>query len=265
MQALSASRVQAYLLCPLKYRFEHVDRLPKPWRAAALAFGTSIHAAIEWFHRELLAGRTVTLEAVLKMFDADWYAQNIEPLVFGQSESKSSLAEKGRAMLERYMEARASHVPARVEERFEIPLVDPKTGEDLGFVVHGVIDLVEEDGTVVDFKTAARTPDLGGVGRHLQLSMYALAVFIRSRSIPKLRLDVLVKTKVPRLDRYETLRSLDDLAWTARLFEGVGQAIAAERFFPNPSWLCAECEYFAHCQAWRGNALRRHEAIEAVP
>ena len=29
-------------------------------------------------------------------------------------------------------------------------------------------------------------------------------------------------------------------------------AIQTEHFFPNPSWRCTECEYFAHCQQWRG-------------
>jgi putative RecB family exonuclease len=264
MEVLSVSRVQTYLLCPLKYRFQYVDKVPRPWRAAALAFGTSIHAAIEWFHRELAAGRTVTADAVRQVFDADWYAQNVEPLVFSRNDTKTSLGEKGCEMLERYVEARRSLAPRRTEERFEVPLVDPKTGEDLGFMLHGIIDLMEEDGTVVDIKTATRAPDLGGVGRHLQLSTYGLAVFLQSCTIPNLRLDVLTKTKVPRLERFETTRTLDELAWTAQLLGSVGQAIVTRHFFPSPSWLCGECEYFAHCQTWRGTLAVETEAIEVT-
>jgi hypothetical protein len=43
-----------------------------------------------------------------------------------------------------------------------------------------------------------------------------------------------------------------DLSWTARLIREVSVAIETEHFFPNPSWRCTECEFFAHCQAWRG-------------
>jgi putative RecB family exonuclease len=49
-RTLSISQIQSYLLCPLKYRFQYVDRIPKPWRAASLSFGSSVHSAIEWFH-----------------------------------------------------------------------------------------------------------------------------------------------------------------------------------------------------------------------
>jgi putative RecB family exonuclease len=248
----SLSQVQAYLGCPLKYRFQYVDKLPKPWRASALAFGSSVHAAVEWFHRERLAGRIPDLTDILKVFDADWYAQNLEPLVFSERESKDSLAEKGRAMLQLYAESANGMKPVAVEQRFELDLADPETGEVLDVRLRGVIDLVEEGETVVDLKTAARTLEQGGLERHLQLSTYALAFFLLYGVIPKLRLDLLLKTSKPRLERHETTRTLEDLGWTARLIQQVALAVQTEHFFPNPSWRCSECEYFAHCQRWRG-------------
>ena len=58
LRVLSVSQVNAYLGCPLKYRFQYVEKIPRPWRPAAMAFGTSVHAAVEWFHNERLADRT---------------------------------------------------------------------------------------------------------------------------------------------------------------------------------------------------------------
>jgi len=248
----SVSQVQAYLGCPLKYRFQYVDKIPKPWRACALAFGSSVHAAVEWFHKERLAGRTADLTEVLKIFDADWYAQNLEPLVFSERESKDSLAEKGRAMLQLYVESTNGVKPVAVEQPFELDLADPETGELLDVRLRGVVDLVEEGETLVDLKTAARTLEQGGLERHLQLSTYALAFFLLHGTIPKLRLDMLLKTTKPRLERHETTRTIEDLGWTARLIAATERAIVTEQFFPSPSWRCSECEYFAHCQAWRG-------------
>ena len=251
-RTISVSQVNAYLGCPLKYRFQYVDKIPRPWRVAAMAFGTSVHAAVEWFHRERLAGRSSDLAYVLKVFDADWYAQNVEPLVFPERESKDSLAEKGRAMLQLYMESTNGTKPVAVEQFFELDLADPETGEVLDVRLRGIIDLVEEGATLVDLKTAGRTLEQGGLERHLQLSTYALAFFLQHGAIPKLRLDMLLKTVKPRLERHPTTRSIEDLGWTARLIREVSLAIETEHFFPNPSWRCTECEYFAHCQQWRG-------------
>ncbi len=251
-RVFSISQVNTYLGCPLKYRFQYVDKIPRPWRVAAMAFGTSVHAAVEWFHKERLAGRSPELTQVLQVFDADWYAQNTEPLVFSDRESREGLAEKGRAMLQLYVESTNGTKPVAVEQPFELDLVDPETGEVLDVRLRGVVDLVEEGDVLVDLKTAGRTLESGGLDRHLQLSTYALAFLLLRGQIPKLRLDMLLKTTKPRLERHETTRSLEDLGWTARLIREVSLAIETEHFFPNPSWRCTECEYFAHCQQWRG-------------
>jgi len=251
VEPISISRVQSYLACPLKYKFEHVDKIPKPWRAAALAFGSSVHAAIEWFQKERIAGRTPVLPAVLSVFSADWYAQNLEPLVFGDRDSKESLAEKGRELVQLYVE-QAGKVPTVVEAPFEVELFDPVTGEVLDVILRGRFDLLEEGEVLVDAKTAARTLDDRGIQQHLQLSAYALAYLLLYQRIPKLRLDQLLKTKQPRIEKRETARTVEDLAWTAQLIRRVAGSIAAGHFYPNPSWRCSECEYFAHCQRWRG-------------
>lgn len=251
-RVISISQVNTYLGCPLKYRFQYVDRIPRPWRVAAMAFGTSVHAAVEWLHKERLAGRSPELTDVLKVFDADWYAQNVEPLVFSERESREGLAEKGRAMLQLYVESATGVKPVAVEQPFELDLADPETGEVLEVRLRGVIDLVEEGDVLVDLKTAGRTLESGGLERHLQLSTYALAFLLLRGRMPKLRLDMLLKTAKPRLERHETTRSVEDLSWTARLIREVSLAIETEHFFPNPSWRCTECEYYAHCQQWRG-------------
>src|SRR2546426_106438 len=217
----SLSQIQTYLGCPLKYRFQYIDQIPRPWRAAAMAFGTSVHAAVEWFHKERLAGRSPELTQVLQVFDADWYAQNVEPLVFSERESKDSLAEKGRAMLQLYVESTNGTKPVAVEQPFELDLADPETGEVLDVRLRGIIDLVEEGETLVDLKTAGRTLESGGLERHLQLSTYALAFFLLHGTIPKLRLDMLLKTTKPRLERHPTTRSVQSPSWTGHLIREV--------------------------------------------
>jgi putative RecB family exonuclease len=252
MPPLSISRVTTYLGCPLKYRFQYEDQLPRPWRVAAIAFGTSVHAAIEWFHRERMDGRSPSVEEALSVFEADWFAQNVEPLVFSDKEDAESLKAKGLALLTSYLVLMETVQPKAIEAPFVLPLVDPVTGEDLDVTLRGTIDLVEEGDTLVDVKTAGRMPENGGLERHLQLSTYALVFYLLHGVIPALRLDILLKLKSPRIEQLPTTRSLPDLAWTARLIASTARAIEQGHFYPNPSWRCSECEFYAACQAWRG-------------
>lgn len=55
------------------------------------------------------------------------------------------------------------------------------------------------------------------------------------RTIVKLRIDALLKTKVSRLERYETVRT-PATSPGQQLIAGVARAIDDEQFFPNPSW-----------------------------
>ncbi len=173
-------------------------------------------------------------------------------MVFTGTETKDEFQSKGRAMLQLYVEAEHAPEAVAVEEWFELDLADPETGEDLSVRLRGIIDLIEENDTVVELKTAARALPPGDLERHLQLSTYALVYLLQHQVVPKLRVDMLLKTKTPKLERFTTSRTTADLAWTARLIERTARAIEAGHFYPNPSWRCTECEYFAHCQSWRG-------------
>jgi hypothetical protein len=44
-RTISVSQVNAYLACPLKYRFQYVDRIPRPWRVKVCDSQLEIEAA----------------------------------------------------------------------------------------------------------------------------------------------------------------------------------------------------------------------------
>ena len=58
---------------------------------------------------------------------------------------------------------------------FQIPLVNHETGEILDLPLRGVIDLIEADGALVEFKTPQRTPPADAIADNLQLTAYAYA------------------------------------------------------------------------------------------
>jgi CRISPR/Cas system-associated exonuclease Cas4 (RecB family) len=56
--------------------------------------------------------------------------------------------------------------------------------------------------------------------------------------------------KEPRLDIYYTTRTAADRRRLAKLISQVLKGIEAGVFFPNPSWMCSDCQYAQACVKW---------------
>ena len=103
MDHLSASQMNLYFQCGLKYKFQYVDRLPKPWKASGLVFGSAMQSAISWFHKNELAGRSVPMEKLYSIFNADWYSQKVESVIrFKENETETAHLLLGRELLNLY-------------------------------------------------------------------------------------------------------------------------------------------------------------------
>jgi putative RecB family exonuclease len=251
MDYLSSSRINLYLMCPLKYRFNYVDKLPKPFKPSALAFGSAIHSAINWYHKQEMNGNGVTLDKLCKIFDADWYVQKTEgDIRFKDSESAVELSALGKAMLGLYFqnpvkEVKGSEVP------FTVPLVDPATGKGPGINLEGFFDLIESDDTIVEFKTSAQTMYQDSVDEHLQLTAYSYAYEMLNRRPPKLlKIVNFVKNKKPKMVVFETARDESDHKRFYELAMQVLEGINREVYFPRQSFMCGDCEYAGPCREW---------------
>jgi len=250
---LSASQIQSYLDCSLRYKYSYIDRLPKPFRPSGLALGSAIHAAVEWLHRKWSAQEEVTLESVWEIFEADWYAQSVEPILFKYGEIDEDVLNLGRNLLSVYFNEAPRDGVLKIELPFQLPLTNMDTGESLEVPLVGVIDKIEENDVVVDLKTWSRMISDDDLAANLQLTAYAYAYWVMYRRIPRLRLDVLMKTKKPRFEQLETKRTEADCVVFYNLSKEVLNSIKKGVFLPNPSWKCRDCEYRQVCWFWQKN------------
>jgi putative RecB family exonuclease len=256
-EALSASSIQLYLTCSLKWRFQYIDRLPRFTLSANQAFGTAIHAALNWLHKERKKGRTPALAEMLQVFDADWYAQtqtegNLK-VQFDDDGDASLLAYKGKELLMQYY-----HLPSgqirESEMHFTLPLVNPTTGEVLDVPLRGFIDLVEDD-AIVEFKAPQRAPPIADLPENIQLTTYSYAYEkLFGRPPREIRKVSLVRTKNPKIETQITSRDRRDYERLFHLGREVIKGIRAAVFIPNRGcWLCNDCEYDQDCREWSGN------------
>ncbi len=254
MEYLSSSRINLYLNCSLKYKFNYIDKLPKPFKSSALIFGSAIHSAISWLHKEEMNGNGVTLEKLYKIFDADWYVQKYDDEIrFKDGEMEMNLLSQGRQILDLYFnspikEVKGSEVP------FTVPLKDPANGKHLGLNLEGFFDLIEEGDTIVEFKTSAQTMYQGDVDNHLQLSAYSYAYERLYGRPPKLlKIINFTKHKKPKMLVFETWRDEADHKRFFSLASQVLEGIKNQVFFPRQNFMCRDCEYAGPCRDWGRN------------
>lgn len=246
---LSSSQINLYLQCSLKYKFQYIDQIPKPFTSSGLAFGSVIHSAISWLHNERMAKNGVSLERLYRIFDADWYSQKVDTDIrYKNGESEMKLTVMAKDMLRMYYQEPVKEVKG-TDVSFTVPLINLKTSEDLGINLEGFIDMIEEDDTIVEFKTSAQS--MNDIDGHLQLTAYSYAFEVLHQRPPKLlKLINFVKTKKPKMITLETKRDRSDYQ---RFFHIAGQVlkgIQTQIFFPRQSFMCKDCEYEGNCRAW---------------
>jgi len=258
-EALSASSIQLYLTCSLKWRFQYLDRLPRLTASVNQAFGIAMHAALNWLHKARKDNRNPPLAEVLQVFDADWYAQTQTEgnltVHFDDVSDATLLAHKGKELLTQYYHQPAGQVRDS-EVWFTLPLVNPATGEVLDVPLRGAIDLIETDDVIVEFKAPQKAPPITALPDDIQVTTYAYAYEKLFGKLPReIRKISFVRTKVPRVDPPQiTGRDHQDFERLFHLGREVVKGVRAGVFLPSRGcWLCNDCEYDQDCREWCGN------------
>ncbi len=237
--ALSASDIQTYRSCPLRYKFARVLRIPTE-QTIHQRFGIAVHQVLERYHRE---GGT-TLAQLLELLDTGWRRAG-----FGQEGVDGELFEKALTALTVY-HARLhgqSSEPVWFERSFSFRLGPHH--------LRGRVDRVDRLGEgaeveyeLIDYKTS-RPKTAEQLQDDVQLSLYALAAR-EDWNLPSSRQAyyyVLDDVRVP------VPRSEQDADLVRELVLGAGAGIMAQDFEPTPSpSACGICDYRIVCPAAEG-------------
>ncbi len=230
---LSASDIQTYRSCPLRYKYARVLRVPTE-QTLPQRFGIAVHQVLERYH----TSGASTLAELMELLQTAWRRGG-----FGDSQKERELHEKARVALTRYHERLRGHQegePAWFERSFSFTLGPHQ--------VRGRVDRVDElpDGSheLIDYKTG-RPKDAAQLGEDVQLSLYALAA----------REDW--GLQAPRLAYYYVLddqkvpvppRAQGDEEWIREVVIEVAEGILAQQFEPTPApTVCAMCDFRTLC------------------
>lgn len=270
----SFSSVSQYMKCPLQYYFERVLKLPRKTKSDALVLGSAVHSALADYHRKLQAGEPVQPHQIHASYLAAWEEQASRGRVVAAGEKS---VEDGRNLGIALVDVYLNEPPPLNIEAVERPMLSPiadSRGDYLEKPVLVVADLItrRDDGTlqVGELKTSGRAYSESEVATSLQPTFYANALYERTGEEPAVEYAILVKTKTPKIQRIEAVRTVSDYQRLGDLIGVVERAVAAEIFFPQESPMnCAGCSYFRECREWTGGRVRdevpRIEIEEAVP
>jgi putative RecB family exonuclease len=159
---------------------------------------------------------------------------------------------QGEALLKVFYETVYQDPPVviGVEVPFTLGIPDPTTGEILEEALVGALDLVvreEEKHVVGEHKTAAKKWSKDQIKNDGQLSAYKLVARKLGLGEVGLRLQVLTKTKKPKMIVENTDRTDRDEREFLETVVGVLRAIDAQVFYPIRSSMCGGCAFQRRC------------------
>jgi superfamily I DNA/RNA helicase/RecB family exonuclease len=248
--ALSASDIDLYRTCPLKYKFARVFAIPQE-PTINQRFGILIHQVLDRFHTEALhadnhpppdgmphEGRRFqgSLDRLLALFEAGWRRTG-----FGSSDDELQYRDRAVAALARYHERhlRSEATPVWLERSFAFSIGPHR--------LRGRVDRVDRlpDGgyELIDYKTGERrvTSD-----EDVQLALYRLG----AREAWEVDARVGSYWYVLEDERVEVPPAPDDAERVERTVLQVGTGIEGQDFEPRPSYeICSWCDYRLICPA----------------
>ncbi len=235
--SLSASDLDLYLTCPLKYKFARVFGIPQE-PTINQRFGILIHNVLERFHKEPSGGGEDDLERLMALFEAGWRRTG-----FGTSDDELQFRDRAREALRLYCEREggAEGEPVWLERKFDITIG--------GHHVRGRVDRVDRlpDGEheLIDYKTGQRKSE-SDLERDLQLALYRLA----AREAWDIEASHGSYYYVLDAEKVAAPTKPDDAERVERTVLEVGAGILGQDFEPRPSpAVCSWCDYRLICPA----------------
>jgi CRISPR/Cas system-associated exonuclease Cas4 (RecB family) len=190
--------------------------------------------------RKLTSGRDMEAAEAREVFEQEWILAS-EGAELRNDEDAGELAATGEALVTTYIsEAACSIEPCAVEQAVE--------GEIAGVNVRGIVDVLDTNGRVLDFKTASKRPN-GITAEHgLQLTTYAMITPGASGSC---RLDTVTKTKTIQVIQQTYDVGSEERHFAETLYPMVQDSIRDGVYPPHRgSPLCSRryCGYWRECE-----------------
>ena len=240
---LSHSQIRLYGECPQKYYFSYIAAIPTRINEK-LFLGEIFHATLEDYFTKKINGSCPDEAATVAAFLEAFAASAPERDIIWKIPRRETRA-RGVAFVKYFLAHIAPTMnPLMVEKELsaEIP--------EIGVTLKGIIDLVETDFSIIDFKTTTSKWSASKAGNSLQMIIYK---YLFDRNFGNvhgsLRYEILYAKTAANVRRQslKVIPGPDANAQMLILITHVAENISNGVFYPQPNPFCAWCDYLALC------------------
>ena len=248
LHTVSASRLNTFHTCRLQFFFRYVEKLPKR-KTPAQHIGSTVHHLLKLWNLSRWRRQVVPDDWMRQQFDLFWQEDQDNQITWDDGEEVQA-----KNMAWQLIDTYFKHSPIPPNEPAEG--VEVSVDANLGLTrLIGIIDLVRAGGKIVEFKTAAQTPNPERAEHMHELQCSCYAVLYREATAKVetgIELHHLVKLKTPKLV-ITTLPPMTDRQHSRlmRVVESYLEGVQRRDWVPSPSPMaCACCEFFKQCRQW---------------
>jgi RecB family exonuclease len=249
----SFSALDTFQTCPLKYKFQEVDKIKTP-KSPEAVFGSLVHSTMKFIHD----GNFIlpTQKQALDHFSKNWNSE-----IFEDEISERIAFAQGIKIIQDYYKKNDPNKTQIVdlESRFTIKLPDKKETHLIsGFIDR--IDKVEDGFEIIDYKTARKLPSQELVDDNLQLLIYLLAFLDRypDQKPENVKLSLYFLKHSTKLS---TVKKVDQVENEKMKVIDLVNQIEGSSFQPRVSPLCGWCGYQKICPMWK-HKFRKNQEIK---
>jgi len=246
---ISYSSFETYNNCPLKYKFQEIDKIKTP-KSKEAVFGSVIHGTMKFIHTPGIL--SPTMEQAMEHFSNSW-----NPVVFENEQEERAAFTQGVRIIQDYYKRNnpADYNIVKLESRFAIEIGEDAPSGDGKHIVSGIIDRVDrtENGfEIIDYKTSKKMPTQQDVEGNVQLSVYLHAFLSQYpeeiNNIENLKVSLYFLKHGVKLSATRTKEQLES---NEKMFLETIKLIQESKFEPNISPLCDWCGYQRNCPMWK--------------
>src|SRR5579875_787902 len=236
---LSATAIETYLDCPLKFKFSHLYRIPTGPQAA-LTFGNIMHQSVRQYFKLRKDGE-VSFDELSRFYLGSWKNVGFEDSYQEETYRKTGLNQL-REFTERHNAIPIAAEKVQMEVHFELDMQD--------VVLEGRIDQINpapenpSQVQLIDYKTG-RPRSQKDADTSLQLSVYALA----ARKQLGLEPQGLIFYNLTNNQPVASVRTHKELEAVQQKIIAIAEEIRRMIFPPTPGFQCRFCEFVSICPA----------------
>jgi hypothetical protein len=244
---ISYSQMRMYQVCPKKYYYIYVKKIQVPVNDKVF-LGVVFHSTIEYYFNEKINGSDILQDMLVERFSQTFDQQGKNQEVTWEDPQETTL-KRGISFIKYFLREVAPPLkPLMVEKEIMVDL------PEIGIPLKGVIDLVEEDFSITDFKTTTAKWSKSRIkNSYLQVVIYRY-LFEKAfgNVISSLKFRIIYSKNSSRIKHQEiTINPKDvdyDYSKMLGVIKYVVDSINQGIFYKNESFVCSFCEYRELCK-----------------